>query len=145
VDDVAFVGSFLFFALVGALICGLAGGIMLDRVERGLAGALLGFFLGPIGLVIAWVMRDNALRDAEAEHARRHREPDPTDRLLSRRAVSQIPLPPRAHADIDAIERLAKLREAGHLTDEEFAAKKRQILRGAPTAPPVQSEPRRFR
>jgi hypothetical protein len=147
-------GPFLFFAFVGAAICGLAGGVMLDRVGRGLAGALLGFFLGPIGLLIAWVVRDNALRDEEAkDRARRHHQLDRADVALSagRRASPAVHTsnpPMSAVADLDALERLARLHRAGDLTDEEFAAAKRRIL-AAPAstvarAPPPPPE-RRFR
>ena len=42
-----------------------------------------------------------------------------------------IPPPPgQAEDRLDLLERLAKLREQGALTDEEFEAQKRQILNG---------------
>jgi uncharacterized membrane protein YfcA len=56
----------LIIPFVGALLCGIAGLVILERVDRELAGFTLGFFLGPIGLIIAWVMRDNALRNRQA-------------------------------------------------------------------------------
>ena len=59
--------------LVAAGVCGVAGFLMLERVEKGGVGFALGALLGPIGLVIAWVKRDNALRDQQAgmtAHAR---------------------------------------------------------------------------
>lgn len=56
--------GFLFMGLlIGCEICGAAGYLILERVRRGVSGFLLGFLLGPIGLVMAWVIRDNALRD----------------------------------------------------------------------------------
>src|SRR5689334_17833095 len=68
-------GAFFVFSLAGALICGLAGSAMLGSVDRGGTGFLLGFLLGPIGLVIAWVKRDDLQREA-ADRARRHRPID---------------------------------------------------------------------
>lgn len=71
------VGLLAFIALVAVLInipSAIAGHLMLERFEKGNAGAALGFFLGPIGLVIAWVMRDNAFRDRE-EREQRAKEP----------------------------------------------------------------------
>lgn len=52
--------------IVILLAFGVAGYMMLSVHERGWTGFLLGFFLAPIGLVIAWVMRSNL-----AEAARR--------------------------------------------------------------------------
>jgi hypothetical protein len=45
------------------IACGAIGYMTLERFGKGLAGALLGALLGPIGLVICWVMRDNAKLD----------------------------------------------------------------------------------
>jgi hypothetical protein len=56
-------GPLLIVPLLGAMLFAFTGWIMLDRADRGVLGFVLGFFLGPIGLVIAWVVRDNALRD----------------------------------------------------------------------------------
>ena len=38
----------------------------------------------------------------------------------------------RADPQLDALERLGKLRESGVLTDDELAAEKRRIMEGAP-------------
>ena len=46
--------------ILSAVICGIAGGVMLNRFHNEGTGVLLGLLLGPIGLVIAWTMRDNA-------------------------------------------------------------------------------------
>ena len=45
--------------IVGWLICGAAGAAILSRFEKGQTGFILGSLLGPIGLVIAWTMRDS--------------------------------------------------------------------------------------
>ena len=42
-----------------------------------------------------------------------------------------LPLPRTGSDDLDQLERLAKLRDGGHLSPEEFAEKKRQILGGS--------------
>jgi len=44
------------------------------------------------------------------------------------RRVSRTTEPPAADAKVEALERLAKLREAGVLSDEELAAEKSRIL-----------------
>ena len=45
-------------AIVGCIF-GAAGAAILSRYEKGQTGFILGFLLGPIGLVIAWTMRDS--------------------------------------------------------------------------------------
>jgi hypothetical protein len=60
------------------ILCGIAGGAMLSRYNQAGTGCLLGFLLGPIGLVIAWTKRDD----------RKHTE---TQMLL--RAAKQQPQP----------------------------------------------------
>jgi hypothetical protein len=57
------------------VLCGLAGGALLSRLDRAGTGVLLGTFLGPIGLVIVllrrrrWAARDQFVA-AEAESRR---------------------------------------------------------------------------
>jgi ribosomal protein L37AE/L43A len=65
--------------LIGALLCGVAGAVML-----GDTGFLLGFFLGPIGLVIAWTLRDSRKeKAAAAASVRQEREcPFCAERIL---------------------------------------------------------------
>lgn len=50
---------------------GLAGAVILNRFNKAGIGCLLGILLGPIGLIIAWVMRSNAQAD---EERKRHQE-----------------------------------------------------------------------
>lgn len=47
------------------ILCGIAGAAMLSRYNKAGTGCLLGGFLGPIGLIIAWTMRDSAKMDQE--------------------------------------------------------------------------------
>ena len=53
----------MFEAFVIWLLCGIAGGAMLSRYNKAGIGCLLGGLLGPIGLIIAWTMRDSAKID----------------------------------------------------------------------------------
>ena len=141
-----FLGSILIYALAGAVVCAVAGYLMLDRVDRGGVGIALGLFLGPIGLVIAWVIRDNALRDEERDRAIRRRELDRVDEALLVRRPSATPArgaPPTA--DLEALERLARLHRAGDLSDQEFVVAKRRILGGVTAPRLAEPPPRRFR
>jgi hypothetical protein len=105
-------GDFLIVsALITSIVCSIAGFFTLDRAKRGVTGALLGLFLGPIGVATAWGLRLKALRGAEEDWER----------------------------PIDELERLAALKERGHVTEEEFNARKRVLLGGA-AAPPQPSQ-----
>jgi hypothetical protein len=110
--------------------CAFAGYKMFEPLGKGKDGALLGGILGPIGLVVAWVIRDNELRDV-ASQAGRH---GGTSKKSASKPVDEI----------DALERLGKLREAGHLSDEEFAIKKRQLLAGGERGSALKTPRRRW-
>ena len=49
-----------------------AGALILKPVDKQGVGVALGFFLGPIGLVIAWAKRENELLERR-EYKERHR------------------------------------------------------------------------
>ncbi|AHG92105.1 hypothetical protein J421_4638 (plasmid) [Gemmatirosa kalamazoonensis] len=69
----------MFLLFIFAVACGIAGYLLLEPMDNGGAGAALGFLLGPIGILIAWIMRMNAQRELEAQrvrHDRHHRESD---------------------------------------------------------------------
>lgn len=133
--------GFLFATFVGAVICGFIGGAMLGPFDKAGTGFALGFLLGPIGLVAAWVVRSNIEREQEA-YRRRHAHDDPARRVrgggfgaatrAASRAAAQAPAPSAAPVavvqQIEALERLASLRERGALTEEEFSVKKRELL-----------------
>jgi hypothetical protein len=53
-------------AIIIWILCGIAGAAMLSRFNKAGAGCLLGGLLGPIGLIIAWTMRDSAKMDRES-------------------------------------------------------------------------------
>jgi hypothetical protein len=62
--------AFLFSAIIGAFVFGIGGAAMLSQFDRAGTGFLLGFLLGPVGLVIAWVKRDNLKTEDEERRAR---------------------------------------------------------------------------
>lgn len=45
------------------MLCGALGAVILSRYDKAGTGCLLGVILGPIGVIIAWVMRDNQKTD----------------------------------------------------------------------------------
>jgi hypothetical protein len=49
--------------LVFWILCGVAGYVMLDRFGKGALGFFLGALGGPIGLLIAFFIRDNNKMD----------------------------------------------------------------------------------
>ncbi len=53
------------YVIVFWILCGIAGAAMLSRFKKAGSGCLLGGLLGPIGLIIAWTMRDSAKLDRE--------------------------------------------------------------------------------
>lgn len=84
------------FVILFWLLCGVASAAMLSRYNKAGTGFLLGFFLGPIGLIIAWTMRDSAkLDDASREsgaippaHDRQERDcPFCAERILAKAKV----------------------------------------------------------
>jgi uncharacterized membrane protein len=97
--------------LIAVVGCAVAGYLMLARVDRGFAGVLLGFFLGPVGLIIAWVMRANALRDQD-ERERRDR---PTRHEDSRPLTAQL-------------DELVSRRARGEITDDEYQRRKHELF-----------------
>ena len=111
--------DFLLLGFIGAVVCAIAGATILSEVERTFTGLLLGFFFGPLGFVIAWAMRANRLNEEERR----------------RRQHVQAPAVMRQISAVEELEKLAVLRERGHITEEEFARAKAQILGGAQRAP----------
>jgi len=108
------VGDFLIVsALLTSIVSAIVGFFALDRSKRGAIGALLGLLLGPIGVATAWGLRLKALREADEESERQRKLP------MSASAPASL---------IDELERLALLKERGHLTDEEFKSRKRQLF-----------------
>jgi hypothetical protein len=67
------VAAVLFLVLYGIPLVW-AGYLMLARFDRGFEGALYGFLFGPLGLVMAWVMRDNEFRDQAERRAGVHED-----------------------------------------------------------------------
>lgn len=61
----------LVVASINVIAFAVAGYLMLAPVDRAGDGIALGVLLGPMGLVIAWIIRDNEYRERE-EYQRRH-------------------------------------------------------------------------
>ena len=120
--DLDFAAITLLSAFLGGVVCAFAGATILSEVDRTMTGLLLGFFLGPLGLIIAWAMRSNRLHQEEARRRQHH---PPTDGYL---ATARAARRDAAVSPIDELERLAALRERGHLSDEEFNRRKAQLL-----------------
>lgn len=64
------------------ILCGIAGAAILSRYDNAGTGCLLGGLLGPIGLLIAWTMRDSRKLDEvkQLQKPPRAGEPDPSGR-----------------------------------------------------------------
>jgi hypothetical protein len=102
--------------------CAIAGYLMLARVDRGFVGVLLGFFLGPIGVLIAWPMRDNALRDREQRERSDGEQRERSNRL------SESHQPERSlMRELDA---LVDQRARGQISAEEYERRKTDLLGG---------------
>lgn len=122
------------YALIGGIACCIAGAVILSRIDREFAGCLLGFFLGPLGLVIAWAMRENGIHEEE-ERRRHHQSIDATMRNFQIADARQHAAPAARVSAIEELERLAALRERGHITDDEFNRRKALILGGSAAEP----------
>jgi uncharacterized membrane protein len=94
-----FIFTVVLFALLGAAIGNTRG--------RGVAGFFFGLLLGPIGWIII-------LAGPNYKEAAKQKE-------NSARATTG--------ANIDALAKLAELKEKGILTEEEFLAKKKELLK----------------
>jgi hypothetical protein len=111
-------------ALVALIGCAIAGYLMLARVDRGFVGVLLGFFLGPIGLLIAWPMRDNALRDRD-QRERLHE----LDRFHEPGRLDGLAEPPAPQRSLmHELDALVDQRARGLISAEEYERRKRDVL-----------------
>jgi hypothetical protein len=61
---------FLIGVLLYALPAAYGGYVMLERFDMGERGFVLGFFFGPLGLIIAWAIRSNEILDLEEKRFR---------------------------------------------------------------------------
>jgi hypothetical protein len=104
--------------LVALAACAVAGYLLLARIKRGFAGFLLGLFLGPIGLVIAWVIRDNKLRDLDEAraHARAAELPDLGSSVVRQRTFTE------------ELDDLVRQRARGEITDDEYQRRKQELF-----------------
>jgi hypothetical protein len=79
--------EFLFSILMGTVICGAIGGICAERRGRGGSGFVLGFMLGPLGIILALFLPENPKRaaDAAVKRAREeYKKPDPLEEFEAR-------------------------------------------------------------
>lgn len=118
------VGYAIIFApvLIALVGCAIAGYLMLAPVDRRLAGVLLGFFLGPIGLLIAWPMRANALHERE-QHDRFHRDIDEA------RPAAPLTRPTQpARSLTQELDELISQRARGQISADEYERRKTDLL-----------------
>lgn len=66
-----YIGVLVVYCLVVGLPMAIAGYMLLDRFDKGGTGAMVSFLLGPMGILIAWIMRDNEFRDREEAERKR--------------------------------------------------------------------------
>lgn len=102
--------------------CAVAGYLMLARVGRGIVGVLLGFFLGPIGVLIAWPMRANALLDREQRDGEQ-RDRERRERLDS---VPETRAPARSLSR--QLDELVDQRARGQISADEYERRKAELL-----------------
>lgn len=126
--------GFLFFWVIFAV---LMGAWAVGRGRSGWGFGLLSFFFSPIlAAIVLLVMKD--LKKAEAEDAQRRMDEAKRDqerRDAHERELESIKVlaQPRAPGSVaDELVKLAGLRDAGVLTDDEFAAQKAALLAGRP-------------
>src|SRR5437762_2374483 len=97
-SDLAIGGIWLAFVfiLLGAQACafGVAGGKLLEPLDRYGDGFALGFLLGPVGLVIAWAMRANGLLELERKERPHAAAPAPPPRN-AKPSTPTAPRPPK--------------------------------------------------
>lgn len=126
-------GFFVFWVIVAVLV----GAWAVGRGRSGWGFGLLSFFLSPIlAVIVLLVMKD--LKQAAADEERRRAEDlkrDQERRDAHERELESIKVlaQPRAPGSVaDELVKLAGLRDAGVLTDDEFAAQKAALLAGRP-------------
>lgn len=142
-DDLLALSSFALWAIVACVACCAAGYLLLKPLDRGVTGLMLGLLLGPLGLVIAWIMRENGYRE-RSEYQRRHERPA-SDGSTGSTDFGQRSAGIRAHAApaaagqkanvAEELERLAALKERGHLSDQEFGRLKSKLIDDAANSP----------
>jgi hypothetical protein len=104
--------------LIIVVACAIISAALLARIKRGVAGFLLGLLLGPIGLIIAWVMRSNRLRQEEAQErvARFAELPDIGALGGSGRPMSE------------ELDELIRQRARGEISQDEYERRKDRII-----------------
>jgi hypothetical protein len=97
-DEVFF---FLLFVLIGALVCGFIGYAVGDTRQQGGLGFVLGFLLGPLGILVAVLLPRKELPQRQRwqeKQARKYRAAPVMDEVEAwearQRAKEPLPVPP---------------------------------------------------
>ncbi|WP_436776275.1 SHOCT domain-containing protein [Yinghuangia sp. YIM S09857] len=106
-------------------------GPMMGRRGPGLLGAAVrtAVVAGTASAVSGRVREHQANRMAEQDAAAQYQAEQPQAQAYAPQGASAPP-PPAADPVVDQLERLARLRDQGVLSDAEFAAQKARILGG---------------
>lgn len=114
------------FFLAWIVLAPLVGLFASSRGRSGLGYFLLALLLSPLlAFIVLLVTKD--LNQVAQEEAARRAEAEKREHL--RHEVHERNFPERVSSLADALMKLAKLRDAGVLTDQEFQAQKAALLR----------------
>jgi hypothetical protein len=109
---------YLFVALIGGIVC---GGIAVSRGRSGVGWFVIGFLIPVIGLILILVLpKPPSLDDALVMMP----EPGPFEIQQNKLAAQRA----KQDASLDALSRLAELKDRGALTVAEFEEKKSELL-----------------
>lgn len=113
-------GHGIIFWLVLAVVGGLIGSVVARAKHAPTQlGFLWGFFLGPLGWIIAaLVLKDGRTAKVDLEEKMRR----------ARDLARQQDAPKPRSSVADELAKLAALKNSGALTEDEFAAEKRKLL-----------------
>jgi hypothetical protein len=109
---------YLFVAFLGAVVC---SAIAIARGRSGVGWFVIGFLIPIIGLILILVLpKPMAVDDAIVMMP----EPGPLQFQQQRLAAQRV----KQDQALDALSRLAELKDRGALTTDEFEAKKSELL-----------------
>jgi hypothetical protein len=133
----------VFGCLIGSGLCALVGGAIAGAKNAAASGAVLGFFLGPLGIIIACFLDQRpkcpqckGRNDSTASVCQHCRAPlsslangkgERASDSLSAKDAKPPPIPP-ATLVADEIIKLKTLTDQGIISKEEFESQKRRLL-----------------